>query len=167
MRLYHNFCMLCSYISGKGAMRRNFRDEIFVADTACFRGKVPGQSKRPSIKRHLARRCGAGIIAQSPQSSRSMSQPGLIQGLTTFLKQYFRVILCRAKPASVSGDGEESPARGWGDGLAADGELVHRAANRYRPQAVADGSSPRRFPCSRVAPKPKTGKMLDLLPHLP
>ncbi len=38
------------------------------------------------------------------------------------------------------------PRRGWGKALSAGGELVHQAAGGAEPQAVADGSSPSRFP---------------------
>ena len=45
----------------------------------------------------------------------------------------FRVVQCRAKPVSASGDGGR-PRRGWGAGRAAGGELVHRADARPRPR---------------------------------
>ena len=64
--------------------------------------------------------------------------------------------LSRRKAGFPIRRGEESPARGWGKALLADGELVHRAAGGAAPQAVADGSSPSRFPKIARSAQPRT-----------
>ena len=48
------------------------------------------------------------------------------------------------------------PRRGRGKAMAADGELVHQAADWAVPQAVADGSSPSRFPKFARSAQPRT-----------
>jgi hypothetical protein len=104
-----------------------------------------------------AMRCIAATRHGSPlRGTLNPTENGLTKGPRLLfqanlgLSVYFRVPPERR--ASVSGDGEEAPVRGWGAGLAADGELVHQAAVNATPKAVADGSSPSRLPWSRVAP---------------
>ena len=48
------------------------------------------------------------------------------------------------------------PRRGRGKAMAADGELVHQAADGAVPQAVADGSSHSRFPKFARSAQPRT-----------
>ena len=64
----------------------------------------------------------------------------------------FRAFPCPAGTAGFRVRRGEKARRGWGVGLAADGELVHQDAVNAAPQAVADGSSPSRLPWSRAAP---------------
>ena len=57
--------------------------------------------------------------------------------------------------ASQSGEARKAP-KGLGQGTVGGGELVHRAAGGAEPQAVADGSSPSRFPKFARSAQPRT-----------
>ncbi len=54
------------------------------------------------------------------------------------------------------------PRQGLGQGAVGGGELVHQAACGAAPQAVADGSSPSRFPKLGAVAPPKNSASLRL-----
>ncbi len=97
-----------------------------------------------------AMRCIAANRHGSPlRGTRNPTEIGLTNGLWLILQAtmgLFKIFLSRRKAGFPIRRGEESPARGWGKAPLAGGELVHRPVGGAAPQAVADGSSPSRFP---------------------